>query len=554
MRENGQPFAVALALTRAGNLFTTHTAVQAGFDRFPAELMERHLGRYAREELGVPFQEVMALGRANAADDAEPFNMAYLAVRGSGAVNGVSRLHGEVSRRLFMPLFPRWPEEEVPIGFVTNGVHMPTWESVAAEEFWRAACGGDRWQTAYATMNENFLRIPDESFWKLRCTNRRSMVAHIRSRLPKQLAASGAPAEIIKEASQIFDPNILTLGFARRFAAYKRPDLLLHDRERLVRILSNPQHPVQLVIAGKAHPADLPGQELIRQWIQFLRQPEVRAHVVFLDDYDMLLAQRLVQGVDVWINTPQRPWEASGTSGMKVLVNGGVNISELDGWWAEAYQPELGWALGDGRERGYDPSWNAAEANAFYDLLEREITPEFYGRDERGIPQAWVARMRQSMLRLTPQYSSGRSVREYTEKYYLPAATRYRQRCARHGASGVEFGRLKRSIAAHWSGLGFGAVSVETPNKQHMFTVEIYTRLLDPKAIRIELFASAIDSAPVERQELRQGAALKGNIKGYEYFGSVPALRPSTDYTVRILPSLDGATVPLEADQILWQR
>jgi starch phosphorylase len=214
----------------------------------------------------------------------------------------------------------------------------------------------------------------------------------------------------------------LTLGFARRFATYKRPNLLLHDRQRLLRLLTNPDRPVQLIIAGKAHPDDRGGQALIQEWIDFIRQPEVRPHIIFLSDYDMLLTERLVQGVDVWINTPRRPWEACGTSGMKVLVNGGINLSELDGWWAEAYVPDLGWAIGDGQEHGTDPAWDRAEAEMLYHSLEQEVVPEFYARDGQGIPTAWVARMRESMARLTPQFSANRAVREYTEQHYLPAA------------------------------------------------------------------------------------------------------------------------------------
>jgi starch phosphorylase len=219
-------------------------------------------------------------------------------------------------------------------------------------------------------------------------------VEYARERLSRDLAAAGAPPEEVEAARHLFDPNILTLGFARRFATYKRPNLLLHDPPRLLRLLSNSERPVQLIIAGKAHPADQAGQALIREWTHFIRRPEARQHAIFLSDYDMLLTEHLVQGVDVWINTPRRPWEASGTSGMKVLVNGGINLSELDGWWAEAYTPEVGWALGDGQEHGDDPAWDAAEAEALYDLLEREVIPEFYARDGQGIPTAWVARMR----------------------------------------------------------------------------------------------------------------------------------------------------------------
>src|SRR5665213_850604 len=370
MRESAQPFDVALTVTRAGNLFTTHTAVAAGFDRFPPALIEQYLGGYAQQKLSIPLHELLALGRANPDDPSEPFNMAYLAVRGSGAVNGVSRLHGHVSRQLFEPLFPHWPQEDIPVGFVTNGVHMPTWDSALADDLWTQACGKDRWLGMPESLARNIREVSDQKLWQFRTASRKSLVDYARERLSRQLEASGASLEAAAAVRHLLDPNALTLGFARRFATYKRPNLLLHDRERLLRLLSDPRRPVQLIIAGKAHPADKPGQALIQEWIRFIREPEVRPHVIFLSDYDMLLTEHLVQGVDVWINTPRRPWEASGTSGMKVLVNGGINLSELDGWWAEAYTPAIGWAIGDGKEHGDDPPMDAIEADALYTILE----------------------------------------------------------------------------------------------------------------------------------------------------------------------------------------
>ena len=280
-------------------------------------------------------------------------------------------------------LFPRWPEEEIPVGSVTNGVHTSTWDSAAADELWTEACGKDRWLGTTEKLGENIRRISDARLWQFRTAARKSLVEYARERLSRQMAESGASSEMVDDTKHLFDPNALTLGFARRFATYKRPNLLLHDPQRLLRLLTNTQHPVQLIIAGKAHPADQAGQNLIQEWMRFIRRPEVRQHAVFLSDYDMHLTEHLVQGVDVWINTPRRPWEASGTSGMKVLVNGGVNLSELDGWWAEAYTPEVGWALGDGREHDNDPAWDAAEAEELYDLLEHKLIPEFYDRDEK---------------------------------------------------------------------------------------------------------------------------------------------------------------------------
>jgi glycogen phosphorylase len=554
MQESGQPFEVALAVTRAGNVFTTHTAVAAGFDRFDPALVQQYLGRYAEEKLGITAQELLALGRRDPADGSEPFNMAYLAIRGSGAVNGVSRLHGHVSRQLFEPLFPRWPTEEVPVGYVTNGVHVPSWDSAEADDLWTEACGKDRWIRPTEELGEHIRRIPHERLWDFRVAASRSLVDYTRDRVSRQLISSGASPEVIEASRHFFDPHALTLGFARRFATYKRPNLLLHDPERLLRILTHDERPVQLIIAGKAHPEDQPGKALIHEWIQFIRRPETRSHVVFLADYDMLLTERLVQGVDVWINTPRRPWEASGTSGMKVLVNGGLNVSELDGWWAEAYTPEVGWALGDGLEHGDDPAWDAAEADKLYELLEQQIIPEFYDRNEDGIPMAWVERMRESMAQLTPRFSANRTVREYTEERYIPAAEAYRRRSADGGAVGRRMVEWQRDLARSWSSLRFGETKVETHDEQHVFEVEVRLGGLDPEAVRVELYADDVDGgAPVRRamERRRRPAGASGR---YLYGASVSAARPAGDYTARVLPHFDGAAIPLEDARILWQR
>ncbi len=554
MQATAQPFDVALAATRAGNLFTTHTAVAAGFDRFAPDLIEHYLDDYAEKTLGLSRHDLLALGRQNPHDASEPFNMAYLAIRGSGAVNGVSRLHGQVSRRLFQPLFPRWPECDIPVGSVTNGVHMPTWDSAPADDLWTEACGKERWLGPTERLEQDIHRVSDLSVWQFRIAASQSLVAYARERLSRQLAASGASPEAVAEAKQLFDPHTLTLGFARRFATYKRPNLLLHNQARLLRLLANPERPVQLIIAGKAHPDDRAGQALIREWRQFIRQPETRPHIVFLSDYDTLLAEHLVQGVDVWINTPRRPWEASGTSGMKVLVNGGLNLSELDGWWAEAYTPDSGWALGDGKEHGDDPAWDAIEANALYDLLEREVIPEFYARDEHGIPTAWVKRMRESMARLTPRFSANRTVREYTEQHYLPAAAAYRTRAADNGAVGRQMIDWKQTLTQKWATLGFGNVTVRTKEVQHLFEVVVYLNDIDPKAVQVELYADGVmDNLPV-RQKMTRVRRLAGASGSYVYTATVSAARPPADYTARIIPHCAGVAVPLEIDLILWQR
>jgi starch phosphorylase len=553
MEANGQPFEVALAATRAGNLFTTHTAVAAGFDRFSPALIEQYLGAYAGGKLGIPVHDLLSLGRQNPHDASEPCNMAYLAIRGSGAVNGVSRLHGQVSRQLFAPLFPRRPLDEVPIGHITNGVHMPTWDSAESDDLWTTACGKDRWLGNTDKLEHDIRRVDDPRLWQLRSVSRKQVVNYAREHVSRDMAIAGATTDAIERTKQRLNPDVLTLGFARRFASYKRPNLLLHDPERLLRILTNPERPAQLILAGKAHPADAGGQALIQEWTRFIRRADPSPPVVFLADYDMLMAQYLVQGVDVWINTPRRPWEASGTSGMKVLVNGGLNLSELDGWWAEAYAPQIGWALGDGQEHGDDPAWDAAEAEALYARLEHEVIPEFYTRNDQGVPVAWVARVRESMARLTPQFSANRTVREYTEEHYLPAAAAYRQRAADKGLIAKKIENWRHTLEQNWSQFGFGPMKIKTHGNQQVIEVEVRLPGIDANAVRVELYADARDSSAAVRQEMTRLRDLPG-APGGVYSATVSALRPVDDFSARLLPCFEGVSVPLEAGQILWQR
>ncbi len=554
MQAQGCSFAQALAVTRAGNVFTTHTPVTAGFDRFDPTLIRRYLGWYAAQALHIDVDEMLALGRLNPDDPNEPFNMAYLALRGCRAVNGVSRLHGEVSRGIFQPLFPRWPREEVPVGHVTNGVHVPSWDSQGADVLWTQSCGRDRWRGTMDEVSSSIRATSDEHIWEMRSHGRLALVHHARQRVAHQLTAEGFPAGDITGARSVLDPNALTLGFARRFATYKRPNLLLHDADRLARILTDRNRPVQLIIAGKAHPRDEAGKAMVTQWVKFIRDRlDVRPHAVFLADYDMLLSEHLVQGVDVWINTPRRPYEASGTSGMKVLVNGGLNLSELDGWWAEAYTPEVGWAIGDGQEHGDDPAWDAHEADELYQILEREVIPEFYARDDRGLPAAWIARMRESMARLTPMFSANRSVREYAENYYLPAAAAYRRRASNNGALGRELVAWREELARRWHNLHFGKLEVSSAGDRHRFTLQVYLDELEPDAVQVQLYAQPLDSQPAIVQPMRRDKPLAGAINGFLYSGEVPASRPVEHYTARIVPFHPAASVPLEANQILWR-
>jgi len=553
MQEHEQTFDVAMTVTRAGNLFTTHTPVEAGFDRFVPELMRQYFREYAENELKIGFDELMALGRKSPDDSSEPFNMAYLALRGSGNVNGVSRLHGAVSRRIFQPLFPRWPQVEVPVGYVTNGVHVPTWDSVEADDLWTERCGPERWVGSMTSVHL-LDKVSDGQLWEMRQKASESFITYVRERLARQRAHRGATREQIAEAESLFDPQSLTIGFARRFATYKRPNLLLNDPGRLVRILADRQHPVQLILAGKAHPQDQAGQAMIKQWSDFIARSDVRGRVAFLSDYDVLLTSQLVGGVDLWLNTPRRPWEASGTSGMKVLVNGGLNLSELDGWWAEAYSSDVGWAIGDGQEHGDDPNWDAHEAEQLYEVLEREVIPTFYARNGQGIPATWVAKMRASMLQLTPRFSSNRAVREYVESYYLPAARAYSERCARQSAVGVELSKWSRAVAQHWPGVRFGQVTVNREDGHYVFEARVFLGELDPDDVEVQVYAEPSGDRAVARHKMELSQPAKDPGQYGLYSCKIPAQRPAGDYTARVVPSHSAASVPLEAPQILWQR
>ena len=554
MTDTGQPFDVAMAVTRAGNLFTTHTAVAAGFDRFSSSLIDHYLGEYAEQKLKIKRQQLLALGRKDPLNESEMFNMAYLAIRGSRAVNGVSRLHGKVSRHIFEPIFPKWPANEVPVGYITNGVHMPTWDSREADDIWTEFCGKDRWLGMKENLEQDIRRVSDEKLWEMRTNANKELIRFASEQLSRQLLGSGYSSDLIEQAKHIFDPSILTLGFARRFATYKRPNLLLHDPQRLLRLLTNPRFPVQLIISGKAHPADQEGQGLIKNWMDFILQNGIHLPIIFLSDYDMHISENLVQGVDVWINTPRRPWEASGTSGMKVLVNGGINLSELDGWWAEAYTPEVGWAIGDGNEHGDDPSWDAFEAEQLYNLLEQKVVPEFYNRNGKGIPVAWLSRMRESMASLTPRFSADRSVREYTEQHYIPSATAYLERSANKGIKGKQIIDLLHTLEHKWNSIHFGDVKFETINKQHKFEIQVYFNTLDTDTIDVQLFANGMNGEAPIIQKMARGKKIEGKNNGYFYNASVASTRPVTDFTPRVIPKFPDVSVPLETNLILWQH
>ena len=549
MRRERVTFREALWATRAGNVFTTHTPVAAGFDHFDPELVSRILSSSSGvfSDLGIAPSDFLALGRSSRSS-AESFNMAYLALRASAFVNGVSRLHGEVSRRVFADLFPLWPEHEVPIDHVTNGVHVPSWDSRAADRLWTQACGKERWRGSVEGHEPIVSELGDELLWSMRSEQRRELVAAARRRLARQLTRRGT-ADTEGAAPRILDPDVLTLGFARRFAEYKRPDLLLRDPERLLRLLNDRARPAQIVVAGKAHPADQKGKEMIAEWIRFAQRPEARGRVVFLEDYDIALAERLTQGVDVWINTPRRTWEACGTSGMKVLVNGGLNVSERDGWWAEADAPDVGWGLGDGDA----PPSDTGDAEALYTTLEREVVPEFYDRDERGLPRRWLARIRASMSRLAPRFSANRMFREYLERIYVPAANAYTRRAADGARIARDLSRWEAGLEAAWGGIRFGPLDARALDGGWSFRVPVSLGGADAEAVRVELYADPAGESLGVREPMKECAERDaGGSRVFEC--AIATTRPASDFTPRVVPYHPEARLPLELPLLAWQR
>ena len=561
MKKTGCSARAALWATRAGNVFTTHTPVEAGFDRFDRSLVGKYAHFYA-ELLGHTMDDLMKLGlgrEPGGPAEAALFNMAHLALSGCSHANGVSRLHGRVSRRIFQSRYPRWPEGEVPVDYVTNGVHIPTWDSPAAQRLWSEACPGGCGPEGIDYLKDSLAKKSDQDLWCFRAEARRDLVEYVRRRHFRQEVERGAGEEELKAAKHVLNANILTIGFARRATAYKRTDLLLSDPERLAAILKNDKRPVQLVMAAKAHPADEEGKEMVRKMAGFAARPDLSDRAVFLSDYDIDLAQHLQPGVDVWINTPRRPNEACGTSGMKILANGGLNLSNLDGWWDEAYDPEVGWSLGDRREHA-EPARDEEEAEMLYRLLENTVVPLFYERNEAGIPVAWTAMVRASMTRLTPRYSSERMMQEYMEKLYRPAAQAFRRRSAEGARLANELLAWQARLEEGWKDLRLGRMTVIREGDMWDFSVEAYLGELPPEDVRVELYADPLpeeetgageDGRP-ERIEMQRLGPLAGSVNGFVFGAKVAAARAAEDYTPRIVPYHPEAFVPMEEGHILW--
>lgn len=554
-------FAAARELVAASNVFTTHTPVPAGIDVFTPDLMDRYFGPYYTQ-LGLSRDAFLALGRQNPADGSEPFSMAVLAIRLSGATNGVSALHGRVSRRMWSGLWPDVPVDDLPITSITNGVHVRGWLSHDMAGLFDSYLG-PRWISHPADQSvwERVEQIPDAELWRTHERRRERLVAFARRRLQMQLEQRGAPPAEREQAEEVLDPKALTIGFARRFATYKRATLLFRDPERLARILGDPQRPVQIIYAGKAHPADQEGKDFIRQVVHFARRPEFRQRIVFLEDYDIKVGRYLYQGVDVWLNNPRRPLEASGTSGMKATVNGAINISVLDGWWDEAYDGTNGWAIGRGEEYE-DPGYHdQVESNAIYQMLENEVVPMFYTRGRDGLPREWIRRMKNAMRTVCPVYSASRMVKEYTERLYLPAGQRWEVL----GANGLQRAQAlaawKERVRTYWKGVAVKSVEAEMVAPLEAGTTrtvraEITLGSLAPKDVSVALYAGLlsgegeITSATVSEMKV-EGCPRTGV---YIYSGTLQGKTTGLHgFRVRILPAHEDLWNPvLHMNCITW--
>ncbi|MBI5397336.1 MAG: alpha-glucan family phosphorylase [Verrucomicrobia bacterium] len=560
MKENHLSFAEAREIVSAGGVFTTHTPVPAGIDVFHADLMEHYFHGF-RQELGLDRNDFLGLGRQNPADNTENFNMAVLALRFSAKRNGVSKLHGEVSRRMWQRMWPEVPEQEVPITAITNGVHSHSWLSREMAALFETYLGLRlQEEPTDQSVWQGIKEIPDAELWRTHERRRERLVAYARRRLREQLRRRGAMISETAHADEVLDPKVLTIGFARRFATYKRGNLLLRDAERFKRLLTNSDLPVQIIFAGKAHPNDGPGKELIRQIVQFARESDIRNRVVFLEDYDVNTAHYLVQGCDVWLNTPRRPLEASGTSGMKATVNGALNVSTLDGWWCEVEQADNGWSIGHGEDYT-DPNYqDEVESRALYDLLEKEIVPLFYERGADGLPRRWIAMMKNSMSTIGPIFNSHRMVQEYVEQSYVPCAQRHQRLASDNMGACRQFTGWKHYIAQNWGKVRLSSVQQCAEGEQAVgaelpVAATVHVGDLKPENIALQLFYGPLEAdGRLARARSVPMKLVRSNSDGtHRFIGAIPCQATGRHgFAVRVVPAHPDLGDPLDTGLILW--
>jgi len=559
-------FPEARELASASLIFTGHTPVEAGHDYFAPDLMDRYFTAYS-QSLGLNRNDFLALGRRNAGDPNERFCMTILALRLAASSNGVSKLHGEVSRRMWQGIWPGVPVEEVPIGHVTNGVHFRSWISNEMNLLYDRYLGPQWREAANGVIWKRVETIPAAELWRTHERRRERLVAFARRKLRDQLKRRGAPPSEIEAADEVLDADALTIGFARRFATYKRATLLLRDPERLKRILCDAQRPVQIIYAGKAHPRDGGGKELIQRIVALARDPAFRRHLVFLEDQDMAISRGLVQGCDVWLNTPRRPLEASGTSGMKAAANGALNLSTLDGWWDEAWRTprpdseSIGWAIGNGEHYDDPAQQDQVEAEALYDLLERDVVPTFYELGPDRLPRRWIAQMKGSLKNLCDTFNTHRMVREYTERFYLPAYERFARLEADSAAASRALASWMGLVRREWPQVRVEALE-EGPSGEakvgDLVGVRARLRLgaLSPADVIVELYLGALDAAGELVQPATfpmRHAGSPGNGGHVFEAAGVPCCRSGLQgYTVRVLPHHPDLAARFVPGLITW--
>ncbi|MER6735364.1 glycosyltransferase family 1 protein [Streptomyces puniciscabiei] len=545
----GLDFDSSLEAVRGGTVFTTHTPVPAGIDRFDRELVARHFGADA-ELPGIDVQRILTLGMETY-PGGEPnlFNMAVMGLRLAQRANGVSLLHGHVSREMFAGLWPGFDPDEVPITSVTNGVHAPTWVAPEVLRLGARQVGSERAEDALTVGGserwDSVAEIEDQEIWELRRTLREQLVLEVRERLRTSWRQRGAGDAELGWIDGVLDPDVLTIGFARRVPSYKRLTLMLRDRDRLMELLLHPEHPIQIVVAGKAHPADDSGKRLVQELVRFADDPRVRHRIVFLPDYGMAMAQKLYPGCDIWLNNPLRPLEACGTSGMKAALNGCLNLSVLDGWWDEWFQPDFGWAIPTADGAGTDPDRrDDIEAAALYDLLEQRVTPRFYERGRGGLPDRWIAMVRQTLSLLGPKVLAGRMVREYVDRLYVPAAHAHR---ALTPDTASDLAAWKARVRAAWPGVSVDHVETTAPTATAELgtTVGLRVRValgsLTPDDVEVQAVSGRVDAedritdATVVPLKPTGAPDLEGRLL---YEGPLALDRTGPyGYTVRILPA-----------------
>lgn len=563
IQEDGLNFAEARQVVASSSIFTTHTPVPAGIDLFPPDKVLYYLGRYA-DIFGLSKDQLLALGRENTGDLTSPFSMAILALKMATFANGVAQLHGVVSREMFQDLWRNLPEQEVPITAITNGVHARSCVAKSTQELYERYLGPN-WSSApvESQLWERLEAIPDEELWRNHERCRLDMVVYVREHLVRHLRDRGASPSEITQAQEVLDPSVLTIGFARRFATYKRATLWMRDLERIKQILTgNKDRRVQFVIAGKAHPKDIPGKELIRDIVHFIREQKLEKQVVFVPNYDIHVARLLVAGCDVWLNTPRRPREASGTSGMKAAMNGLPNLSVLDGWWDEADYVHTGWAIGQG-ESYDDPTYqDEVEANALYDLIEQEVTPLFYHRDAEGLPRQWVAKMKAAIRLNCPFFNTARMVGEYALRAYFPASDRYHTLTAQQYAPAKELAHWKQTLVDHWFNIKIEDIDIsESPEIQVNQKVAVKARVklapLTPNDVQVELYQGSIDATG----EIVNGVPVVMHCQSGDQHGDSVYTADIT-YTnsglqglsLRVLPKHEHLSSPYEPRLILWAQ